>query len=140
MKEEVSFAMTDFRRKLLVMYVIKRLMKFKYKNRKKRALFLSINSVKTYLHRKQVFVFMIRSTLFVMNIRRRRSVWAYQREKLRFHSMLHDQNFEQQSRHISRHSESCSTGTGKERFGESVSACNTYRKASCNCTMETFDG
>ena len=137
MKEEVSFAMIDFRRKLLVKYVIKRIMKFKYKNRKKRALFLSINSVKTYLHRKQVFASIIRSTLFVMNIRRRHSVWAYQREKLRFHSMLHDQNFEQQSRHISRHSESCSTGIGKERY--SVSACNTYRKASCNCTIETFD-
>ena len=30
-----------------------------------------------------------------MNIRRRRSVWAYQREEIWFHSMLNDQNFQQ---------------------------------------------
>ena len=70
-------------------------MKFKYKNRKKRALFLSVNSIKTHLQRKQVFASMISSTLFEMNIRRRRSVWAYQREDLWFDSMLTDQIFEQ---------------------------------------------
>ena len=42
--------MIDLRRKLLVLYVIKRIMKFKYKNSKKRALFLSVNSIKTYQH------------------------------------------------------------------------------------------
>ena len=87
--------MIDLRRKLLVMCVIKRTMKFKYKNRKKRALFLRINSIKAYLQRTQVFSSMIRSTIFEMNIRRRRSVWAYQREELWFDSMLNDQNFEQ---------------------------------------------
>ena len=75
--------------------VIKRILKFKYKNRKKRALFLSVNSIKTYLQRKQVFAYVIRSTLFEMNIRRRRSLWAYQREELWFDSTLNDQNFEQ---------------------------------------------
>ena len=70
--KEVNFTMIDLRRKLLVMYVIKRIMKFKYKNRKKRSLFLSINSIKTYLQRKQVFASMISLTLFEMNIRRRR--------------------------------------------------------------------
>ena len=134
-KEEVSFTMIDLRRKLLIMYVIKRIMKFKYKNRKKRALFLSINSIKTYLQRKQVFASMIRSILFEMNIRRRRSVWVYQREEIWFDSMLNDQNFDQHwrsyfrmSQDISRHSESCSTSIGKERY--SVSACNNYSKAS----------
>ena len=87
--------MIDLRRKLMVMYVMKRIMKFKYKNRKKRALFLSVNSIKTYLQRKQVFASMIRSTLFEMNIRRRCSVWVYQIEELWFDSMLTDQNFEQ---------------------------------------------
>ena len=90
--------MIDLRRKLLFMYVIKRVMKFKYKNRKKRALFLSINSIKTYLQRKQVFASMMRSTLFEINIRRRRSVWAHQREELWFDSMLNDQKFEQHRR------------------------------------------
>ena len=70
-------------------------MKFKYKNSKKRALFLSINSIKTYQQRKQVFASMMRSTLFEINICRRRSVWAYQREGLWFDSMLNDENFEQ---------------------------------------------
>ena len=87
--------MIDLRRKLLVMYVIKRIMKFKYKNGKKCALFLRINSIKTYLQKKQVFASTIRSTLFEMNIRRRRSVSAYQRQELCFDSMLNDQNFEQ---------------------------------------------
>ena len=91
LKEEVSFTMIDLRRNLLFMYVIKRIMKFKYKNSKKRALFLSINSIKTYQQRKQVFASMMRSTLFEINIRRRRSVWAYQREELWFDSMLNDQ-------------------------------------------------
>ena len=90
--------MIDLRRKLLFMYVIKRVMKFKYKYRKKRALFLTINSIKTYLQRKQVFASMMRSTLFEINIRRRRSVWAYQREEFWFDSMLNDQNFEQHRR------------------------------------------
>ena len=70
-------------------------MKFKYKNRKKSALFLRINSIKTYLQRKQVFAFMIRSTLFEISIRSGRSVWAYQREKLWFDSILNNQNFKQ---------------------------------------------
>ena len=87
--------MIDLRRNLLFMYVIKRIMKFKYKNSKKRALLVNINSIKTYQQRKQVFAFMMRSTLFEINIRRRRSVWAYQREELWFGSMLNDQNFEQ---------------------------------------------
>ena len=87
--------MIDLRRKLLFMYVIKRIMKFKYKNRKKRALFLSIDSIKTYRQRKQVSASKMRSTPFEINIRRRRSVWAYQREELLFDSMLNDQNFEQ---------------------------------------------
>ena len=95
LKEEVSFTMIDLRRNLLFMYVIKQIMKFKYKNSKKRALFVSINSIKTYQQRKQVFASMMRSTLFEINIRRRRSVWAYQREELWFDSMLNDQNFEQ---------------------------------------------
>ena len=56
---------------------------------------LRINSIKTHLQKKQVFASMIRSTLFEMNIRRRRSVWAYQREEPWFNSMLNDQNFEQ---------------------------------------------
>ena len=94
LKEEVSFTMIDLRRNLLFMYVIKRIMKFKYKNSKKRALLVSINSIKTYQQRKQVFASMMRSTLFEINIRRRRSVWAYQREELWFNSMLNDQNFE----------------------------------------------
>ena len=87
--------MIDLRRNLLFMYVIKRIMKFKYKNSKKRALFLSISSIKTYQQRKQVFASMMRSTLLEINIRRRRSVWAYQREGLWFDSMLNDENFEQ---------------------------------------------
>ena len=60
----VSITMIDLRRKLPVMYVIKRIMKFKYKKRKHCALFLRINSMKAYLLRKQVFTFMIPSTLF----------------------------------------------------------------------------
>ena len=87
--------MIDLRRNLLFMYVIKRIMKFKYKNSKKRAFFVNINSIKTYQQRKQVFAFMMPSTLFEINIRRRRSVWAYQREELLFDSMLNDQNFQQ---------------------------------------------
>ena len=86
--------MIDLRRNLLFMYVIKRIMKFKYKNSKKRALLVNINSIKTYQQRKQVFAFMMRSTLFEIIIRRGRSVWAYQREELWFDSMLNDQNFE----------------------------------------------
>ena len=91
MKEEVSFTMIDLRRNLVFMYAIKRIMKFKYKNTKKRALFISINSIKKYQQRKQVFTSMMRSTLFGINIRRRRSVWAYQSEELWFDSMLNDQ-------------------------------------------------
>ena len=72
--------MIDLRRKLLVMCVIKQIMKFKYKNRKKHAFFLSIKSINTYLQRKQTFASMIGSILFEMNIRRRCSLWAYQRE------------------------------------------------------------
>ena len=59
----VSITMIDLRRKLPVMYVIKRIMKFKYKNRKNCALFLRINSMKAYLLRKQLFT-SISSTLF----------------------------------------------------------------------------
>ena len=68
-------------------------MKFKYKNRKKRALFLSISSIKTYLQRIQVFASTIHSTFFETNICRRHSFWADQREELWF-DMLKDQNFE----------------------------------------------
>ena len=132
--------MIDLRRNLLFMYVIKRIMKFKYKNSKKRALFLSINSIKTYQQRKQVFASMMRSTLFEINIRRRRSVWAYQREGLWFDSMLNDKNFEQHWRSDFR----MSLDTFRDivrvvQAAYSVSACNTYRKASRNCIMETFD-
>ena len=87
--------MIEWRRQLLVMCVVKRIMKFKYENRKKCALFLRINSIKAYLQRTQVLASMIRSAFFEMNIRRRPSVWAYQREELWFDSMLNDQNFEQ---------------------------------------------
>ena len=128
----MSIAMIDLRRKLLVMYVIKRIMKFKYKNRKMRALFLRMNSIKAYLQGKKVFASMIRSMLFEMNIRRRRSVWAYQREELWFYSMLKDQNLEQHwtndfrmsQNTFLRYSESCSTSIGRERY--SVLTCNPY--------------
>ena len=70
----VSIAMIDLRCKLLVMYDINCIMKFKYKNRKKHALFLRISSIKTYLQRMQVFVSTIHSTFFEMNIYRRRSL------------------------------------------------------------------
>ena len=60
----VSITMVDLRRKLQVMYVIKRIMKFEYKNRKNCALFLRINSMKAYLLRKQVFTSTIPSMLF----------------------------------------------------------------------------
>ena len=70
-------------------------MKLKYKNRKKCALFLRMNSIKTCLQRKEVFTFMIRSTLFEMSIHSRRFVWVYQREELWFDSMLNNQNFKQ---------------------------------------------
>ena len=90
----VGITMIDLRRKLLVMYVIKPIMKFKYKNRKKHALFVRINSIELYLRRKQVFASMVHSTLYEMNIHKRRSVWANQREELWFDNMLNDQNFE----------------------------------------------
>ena len=90
----VGITMIDLRRKLLVMYVIKPIMKFKYKNRKKHALFVRINSIELYLQRKQVFASMVHSTLYEMNIHKRRSVWANQREELWFDNMLNDQNFE----------------------------------------------
>ena len=53
-----------------------------------RALFLIINSIKAYLQGKKVFASMIRSMLFEMNIRRRHSVWAYQREELKLGAAL----------------------------------------------------
>ena len=91
---KVGITMIDLRCKLLVMYVIKPIMKFKYNNRKKHALFVRINSTEPYLQRKQAFASMIRSTLYERNIHKRRSVWEYQREELWFDNMLNDQNFE----------------------------------------------
>ena len=82
--------MIDLKWKLLIMYVIKRIMTIKYKNRKKCALILRINNIKAYLQRKQIFT----STVFEMNICRRRSVWAHQRDELSFDSMSNNQNLE----------------------------------------------
>ena len=45
----------------------------------------------THLQRKQVSASIVHSTLFEMNIRRRCSVWVYERKELWFDSMLNDQ-------------------------------------------------
>ena len=83
-------------RKLLSFHVDKRMIKFKYKNRKTSTLFLRINNIKSYLQRKQVFASMIRWTFFEINISRRHSVWGYQREEPWFDSSLNDQSSTEQ--------------------------------------------
>ena len=93
----VSITVINLRPKLLFMYVIKQIIKLKFKKRKKRALFLRINSITSYLQREreQSFASVMRSTPFEMNICKLRSVLAYQGEDLWVDSMLNDQNLEQ---------------------------------------------
>ena len=91
----VSITVINLRPKLLFMYIIKRIMKFKLKKGEKRALFLRINSITAYLQRGQFLASVMRSTPFEMNICKLRSVLAYQGEELWVDSMLNDQNLKQ---------------------------------------------
>ena len=89
----------DLRRRLFFIYVVKRIMRQKYKNRKKRAFSLHIHNTRSYLQKKKVFASFIRSTLYGLDIRAPRSVWAYEREELWFNRMLND-NFESDGRTV----------------------------------------
>ena len=87
--------MNNHRRKLLVMYVIKRIMKFKYKNRKNRSLFQIINSIKTYLQKKRSFCFHdTLNTFWDEHSQKALSVDVSKRRTL-IDNMLNDHNFEQ---------------------------------------------
>ena len=90
----VSITVINLRPKRLFMYLIKQIIKFKFKKRKKRVLFLRINSITSYLQREQSFASVMRSTPFEMNICKLRSVLAYQGEDFWVDSMLNDQNLE----------------------------------------------
>lgn len=109
----------------LIMYVVKRIMKFKSKNRKKRALFMRINNIKAYLLIKQIVASMIRSTYFHMNIRIRCSALCIKEKNSGLIACQATKTLDNIGKvisvlHLSRHYESCWTGIENERC--SVSA------------------
>ena len=117
--------MIVLRRNQLITYVVKRIMKFKSKNRKKRAWFMRINNIKAYLLIKQIAASMIRSTYFHMNIRIRRSALCIKEKNsgliaCQMTKTLDSIGKEISVLHLSRHYESCWTGIENERYSAGV--------------------
>ena len=91
--------MNNHRRKLLVMYVIKRIMKFKYKNRKNRALFLITNNIKTYAEKTSFCFYDTLNTFWDEHSQKVVSVDVSKKRTL-VDNMLNDHSFEQHSSSI----------------------------------------